>query len=238
MFLLLVNSSSNLPRYGWTFFLGMILCGGFSAHSEPMPATPVQTILVLGDSISAGHGIDPAQAFPALLQNKIDQVGWPYKIVNAGVSGDTSAGGLRRMNWLLRQPISVLLLELGGNDGLRGLPLEGTRTNLQKIIDRTREKYPAVKIIIAGMEMPPNLGADYVKEFRQLFPDLARANQAALIPFLLEGVGGNRELNQADMIHPTVEGHVAVAETVWKILEPILKQSIAAPQKESSAKAG
>jgi len=236
VFLLIVNSGWNLSRYWLTLSLGIALWLGFLNTAEPAAAP--QTILVLGDSISAGNGIDPSQAFPAVLQDKIDRAGLPYKIVNAGVSGDTSAGGLRRINWLLRQPVSVLLLELGGNDGLRGLPLESTRTNLQKIIDRTREKYPTVKIIIAGMQMPPNLGADYVGEFRQLFPDLAKANHATLIPFLLEGVGGRRELNQADMIHPTVEGHAAVAETVWKILEPILKQSAAVPQKDSSEKTG
>lgn len=182
-----------------------------------------KTVLFLGTSITAGYGLDPSQAFPALIQEKIDQRGWNFKVVNAGQSGDTSAGGLTRMDWLLRGRIDVLVLELGANDGLRGLPVEVTRKNLQAIIDRTRERYPRIKLIIAGMRVPPNMGRDYGAQFEALFPDLAKKNKALLIPFILEGVGGMREFNLPDGIHPTAKGHEIVAANVWKVLEPMLK---------------
>lgn len=181
-----------------------------------------RTILILGDSLAAGAGLDPDEAFPALLQKKIDEASLKYDVVNAGVSGDTTAGGLRRIDWLLRRKIDVLILELGGNDGLRGIPPPSTLTNLQTIIDRTRAKYPDVKIVIAGMQMPPNMGEEYTIAFRQIFPDLAKRNNASLIPFLLEGVGGKPELNLPDQIHPNPEGHRIVAENVWKVLGPVL----------------
>lgn len=222
MFLLAVKSIRIHLRYGLALvaFIGSALFAMHSASAANEQAT--KTILVLGDSLSAGYGVDPSQAFPALLQEKIAAAHLPYKIVNAGVSGDTSAGGLRRLQWLLRQPVSILLLELGGNDGLRGLALETTRTNLQHIIDETRRKYPAAKVLIAGMQMPPNLGPDYVNQFAELFPDIAKTNRAVLIPFLLQDVGGRPDLNQADQIHPTPEGHAIVANNVWKVLEPML----------------
>ncbi|HTD85135.1 MAG TPA: arylesterase [Candidatus Binatia bacterium] len=182
-----------------------------------------RTIFILGDSLAAGAGVDPDEAFPALLQKRIDAAGLKYEIVNAGVSGDTSAGGLRRIDWLLRRKVDIVVLELGGNDGLRGIPPASTRTNLQAIIDRTRGKYPDVTIVIAGMEMPPNMGPEYTSAFRQIFPDLAKSNKAAVIPFLLEGVGGKPELNLPDQIHPNPEGHRIVAENVWKVLKPLLK---------------
>jgi acyl-CoA thioesterase-1 len=181
-----------------------------------------RTILILGDSLAAGSGVELEEAFPALVQNKIDAAGLKYEVVNAGVSGDTTAGGLRRIDWLLRRKIDVLLLELGGNDGLRGIPPATSRTNLQTIIDRTRAKYPQVKILIAGMQMPPNMGEEYNSAFRKIFPDLAKANKAALVPFLLEGVGGKAEFNLPDQIHPNPEGHRIVADNVWKVLEPLL----------------
>jgi acyl-CoA thioesterase-1 len=181
-------------------------------------------IVVLGDSLAAGLGVDPAEAFPALLQKKIEAAGWSDRVVNAGVSGDTSADGLGRIDWLLKQQIDVLILELGGNDGLRGLPLASTQTNLQAIIDRVRQRYPQAMIMVAGMQMPPNLGQEYNDAFRKLYPDLAAANHAALIPFLLAGVGGNPELNQPDHIHPNVEGHKIVAENVWTALRPLLER--------------
>lgn len=183
------------------------------------------TILVLGDSLAAGSGVDLDEAFPTLLQNKVDAAGLKYEVVNAGVSGDTSAGGLRRMDWLLRRKIDVLVLELGGNDGLRGLPPSATRTNLQTIIDRTKAKYPRAKIVIAGMQMPPNMGEEYTRAFREIFPELAKANKAALVPFLLEGVGGKPDLNLSDQIHPNPEGHRIIAENVWKVLKPLLRPS-------------
>jgi len=186
-------------------------------------ATPPKNILFLGDSITAGYGLEPSQAYPALIQAKIDANRWNFKAINAGQSGDTTAGGLNRLNWLLKNRVDVLVLELGGNDGLRGLPAETSRKNLQAIIDGTKAKYPEVKIILAGMKVPPNMGADYAKQFNATFPELAKRNQAALIPFILEGVGGVRELNLADGIHPTAKGHERVAANVWKVMEPVLK---------------
>jgi len=183
-------------------------------------ATP--RILFFGDSLSAGYGIGKELAFPALVQEKIDAAGLSYQVVNAGVSGDTSAGGLRRIDWMLRQGVDVLVLELGANDGLRGLPLETTEENLQAIIDLTRRRNPAVRLVIAGMKLPPNLGREYTLRFEALFTRLAEKNQAVLIPFLLEGVAGRPNLNLEDGIHPTPEGHRLVAATVWRYLAPLL----------------
>jgi len=188
-----------------------------------MAAPAPRVILFLGDSITAGYGLDPEQAFPALIQEKIDAKSWKFKVVNAGQSGDTSAGGLNRLDWLLKNRVDILILELGANDGLRGLPAETTRKNLQAIIDRTKAKYPEVKVIVAGMKVPPNMGGDYGRKFEAVFADLAKKNKAVLIPFVLEGVGGSRELNLADGIHPTAKGHEIVAANVWKVLEPILR---------------
>ncbi len=187
-----------------------------------------KTVLFLGDSITAGYGVDPAQSYPAIIQDKIDAEGWSFKVINAGVSGDTSAGGLSRLDWLLRNRIDIIVLELGANDGLRGLPIETIRSNLQAIIDRTRRRYPQVKIIVAGMKMPPNWGEPYTGQFEKMFSELAKKNGAALVPFVLEGVGGVRSLNQADAIHPTAEGHKRVAANVWKVLEPMMKSLTAA----------
>jgi acyl-CoA thioesterase-1 len=186
-------------------------------------ATERKTIVVLGDSIAAGYGVEPEQAYPALLQEKINAARLPYTVVNAGVSGDTTADGLGRLDWLLQRKIDVLIVELGGNDGLRGLPVPTIQSNLQVIIDHARKKYPQIRIVIAGMRMPANLGPDYVGAFAKVFPAIASKNQAALVPFLLEGVGGDASLNQADGIHPTAEGHKLVAENVWKTLKPILE---------------
>jgi acyl-CoA thioesterase I len=196
--------------------------------STAAPAPP--TILFLGDSITAGYGLDPAQAFPALIRQKIDARHWDFQVINAGQSGDTSAGGLGRLDWLLRNRVDVLVLELGANDALRGLPVETTRKNLQAIIDRTRHKYPEAKVILAGMKVPPNMGGDYGRKFEAVFADLAKKNNVPLIPFILEGVGGVRELNLADGIHPTAKGQETVAANVWKVLEPILRP-LAAKQK-------
>ena len=184
----------------------------------------MRTVVVLGDSIAAGYGLDTHEAYPALLQKNVDQAGFNCEVVNAGVSGDTSAGGLRRIDWLLKRKCDVLVLELGGNDGLRGLPVEAMKENLQGIIDRTRAKYPQVQILLAGMQMPPNLGADYAREFQQAYVQLAQKNKAVLIPFLLEGVGGHPDLNLPDRIHPTVEGQKIVADNVWKFLRPVLQK--------------
>ena len=189
------------------------------AHGQKEP----KTVVFLGDSLSAGYGVKPNESFPALIGEKVRAAALPYRVENAGLSGDTTAGGLRRVDWLLQQKIDVLVIELGGNDGLRGLPVKAMKANLQSIIDKVRAKNPPVKIVLAGMQIPPNLGADYAREFQLAFGELAQANQATLIPFLLEGVGGLRELNQGDLIHPTAAGHRAIAETVWRTLEPILQ---------------
>ena len=190
--------------------------------SVPLLAAESKTILVLGDSIAAGYGLDPEEAFPALLQEKIDKSGLNYKVVNAGLSGDTTAGGLRRISWLLRQKVDVLLLELGGNDGLRGIDPAETGKNLRGIIAKVKEKNPEALIVIAGMQMPENMGKDYTTRFRDVFPTVAREHNATLIPFFLEGVGGKADLNQPDRIHPTAEGHRIIAATIWKILQPVL----------------
>ncbi|MEX0804036.1 MAG: arylesterase [Candidatus Binatia bacterium] len=187
-----------------------------------------RTILFLGDSITAGFGLELSQAYPALIQQWIKEKDWNFRVINAGQSGDTSAGGLGRMDWLLKNKIDVLVLELGGNDGLRGLPVEVTRKNLQAIIDSAKERYPRVQIVIAGMKIPPNMGAQYSREFEAMFATLAKKNDAALIPFILEGVGGVRQMNLSDGIHPTAKGHEIVAANVWKVLEPVLR-SIQSP---------
>ena len=182
-----------------------------------------KTILFFGNSLTAGYGIDPSQAFPALIQNKIDSLKLNYNVINAGVSGETSAGGNGRIDWILRQPIDVFVLELGGNDGLRGIPLAETKKNLQAIIDKVKAKYPDAKIILAGMQIPPNMGQDYTGEFKKIYPELAAKNKISLIPFLLQGVGGDPKLNQNDGIHPNVQGAKIVAENVWKVLKDICK---------------
>lgn len=181
-----------------------------------------KTILFFGDSITAGYGLSKEEAFPAEVEKTLSQKGMEVKVVNAGLSGETSAGGLSRIDWILRQPIDVFVLELGANDGLRGLPLDQTKANLQAIIDKVKAKYPEVKIVLAGMMVPPNLGNEYTSEFKSIYPNLAKKNNAALIPFLLQGVAGDEKLNIADGIHPNVEGHKIVAKTVLKTIEPLL----------------
>lgn len=182
------------------------------------------TVLVLGDSLAAGFGVDPSEAFPAVLQRRAEESGMLIRVINGGVSGDTTAGGVRRLDWMLKSPIDVLFLELGGNDGLRGLPIESTRSNLTAIIQRTRARHPKAEIVIAGMQMPPNVGRDYADRFRALFPEVAREEKASLIPFLLEGVGGQPDLNLPDQIHPTPQGHRMIASNAWPVLEPLLRR--------------
>jgi acyl-CoA thioesterase-1 len=217
-------TTTQLRRIGSFIGRGMSLLILFSALIGATASEPV--ILFLGDSITAGYGLELSQAYPALLQEKVDAKGWRFKVVNAGQSGDTSAGGLNRMDWLLRNRVDVLVLELGANDGLRGLPVETTRKNLQAIIDRTKTKYPQAKIVIAGMKVPPNMGRDYGEKVEAIYPALAKKNNAPLIPFILEGVGGVRELNLPDGIHPTAKGHQIVAANVWKVLEPVLRSLV------------
>ena len=182
-----------------------------------------KTILIFGDSLTAGYGLeDVNDAFPAIIQTKVDSLSLDYTIINSGVSGETTAGGKSRIDWVLNQPIDVFILELGANDGLRGIPLTETRENLQAIIDAVLKKNAETKIILAGMQLPPNMGPEYITEFKTIFPDLAKKNELYLIPFLLKDVGGIAELNQEDGIHPTVEGHKVLAKNVWTVLEPII----------------
>jgi acyl-CoA thioesterase-1 len=197
-----------------------------STADATAPADDRPVVLCFGTSLTAGLGLAPEESYPAVLQRTVDSAGLGFRIVNAGVSGETSAAGLRRIDWLLGQPqqVAVLLLELGANNALRGQDLGAASRDLQAIIDRTRARFPEVRIVVAGMAAPPNLGARYTREFREMFVDLARANGAALIPFLLEGVAGNRELNQADGIHPTAAGARIVADNVWRVLQPVLRR--------------
>lgn len=188
----------------------------FQAASDP------KTILFYGDSLTAGYGLSADEAFPALVGRKLVEKGKAVKVINAGLSGETSAGGLSRIDWVLRQPVDIFVLELGPNDGLRGLPLEQTEKNLQSIIDKVKAKNPNVKIVIAGMMVPPNIGPDYTEKFRNIFPVLAKKNNATLIPFLLADVAGDEKLNLADGIHPNAQGHKIVAENVLKAIEPLL----------------
>ncbi|WP_430927493.1 arylesterase [Polaribacter marinivivus] len=181
-------------------------------------------IVVFGDSLTAGYGLEDVEdAYPGLLQQKIDSLQLGYTVINSGISGETTAGGKNRIDWVLNQKPSVFILELGANDGLRGVPLTETKMNLQYIIDAVKTKYPSSKIVLVGMQIPPNFGQDYTNEFKNIFPALAQKNQVALIPFLLENVGGIPSLNQSDGIHPTAKGHKILAKNVWEVLAPILK---------------
>jgi len=181
-------------------------------------------IVVFGDSLTAGYGLEDVEdAYPGLLQQKIDSLQLGYTVINSGISGETTAGGKNRIDWVLNQKPSIFILELGANDGLRGVILNETKMNLQYIIDAVKTKYPSTKIVLAGMQIPPNFGQDYTNEFKNIFPALAQKNQVALIPFLLENVGGIPSLNQSDGIHPTAKGHKILAKNVWEVLAPILK---------------
>jgi acyl-CoA thioesterase-1 len=179
-----------------------------------------------GDSLTAGYGLaDPStQSYPALIQRKIEAQHLPWRVVNAGLSGETSAGGVRRVDWVLRQGVDLFVLELGANDGLRGTATEVTKANLQVIIDRVRATYPQAKIVLAGMRMPASMGPEYDEAFRSIYPALAKKNRVTLIPFLLEGVAGQPDFNQPDGMHPTAAGDVIVADLVWKFLRPLLKE--------------
>ena len=196
-----------------------------AAPATPAPAANKNTILFFGNSLTAGYGLNSMdEAFPALIAHRIDSLHLPYTVVNAGLSGETSAGGKSRIGWVLKQPVSIFVLELGANDGLRGIPLAGTSANLQAILDSVKARYPSAQLVLAGMQIPPSMGADYSIAFRAIFPKLAVANHAALIPFLLQNVGGIPQLNQGDGIHPTAEGHQLVAENVWQVLAPLLQK--------------
>lgn len=181
-------------------------------------------IVFFGNSLTAGFGIDPSEAFPALIQKRLDSLGFHYTVVNAGLSGETTASGVNRVDWVIgQQQVDVFVLELGGNDGLRGIPAEETRKNLLSILEKVRTKYPNAQIILSGMMVPPNMGPKYSKEFTGIFPAVAKQAGVKLIPFLLENVGGEKELNQDDGIHPTPEGHQLVMENVWNVLKTVVQ---------------
>ena len=192
------------------------------APSDPAAPPPRPRIVALGDSLTAGLGLLESQAFPSILQSKIDQDGYQFEVVNAGVSGDTSAGGLRRLDWSLRGNVQVLVLALGANDGLRGLPTAEMKENLGTIIDRAREKN--IVVILAGMEAPPNYGPEYVQSFRAAYREVASSKRVIFIPFLLDKIAGVSTLNQADGIHPNEQGARIIADTIWPVLRSVLDQ--------------
>ena len=179
-------------------------------------------IMFYGNSLTAGYGLDPGEDFPSLIRNRIDSLGLDYEVVNSGLSGETSSGGLERIDWVLRQDVDIFMLELGANDMLRGQDVKATEENLRMILQRVKEKNSSTKIIIAGMQAPPNMGPEYVKFFNGIFPKLAKEFDAALIPFFLEGVAGEESLNLPDRKHPNVEGQKIVRENVWEVLENLL----------------
>lgn len=209
------------------FVIGILLAVGAVVLGAVVPLTAGEEaaptrVLVLGDSLTAGYGLGKEFAYPSILQEKVDAAGLKVKFINAGVSGDTTAGGVRRVDWMLREPVDILLLALGANDGLRGVSVASSSANLQTIIDKTKAKNPKMRLLIAGMKVPPNMGGEYGQAFEAMFQTLAENNQAELVPFLLEGVGGRPELNLEDGIHPTKDGHRILAENVWRILAPML----------------
>jgi acyl-CoA thioesterase-1 len=201
---------------------------GRADSASPLAPRPSsrRTILFVGTSLTAGLGLEPDSAFPQMIDRKLDSLGLPYDVVNAGVSGETSSGLLRRIDWLLRAPFDVVVLETGANDGLRGTPVATVRANIQQMVDRIKAARPEAAIVLVQMEALPNLGEQYTSQFRALFPELARRNGLILLPFLLEGVAGRRELNQPDGIHPNLAGERIVAENVWRALRPVLERRL------------
>jgi len=210
---------------------GLFACQSDKPKSAPSATAPTanqlepvakKNIVFFGNSLTAAYQLSPEQGFTALLQLKLDALGLPYTCVNAGLSGETTADGVNRIDWVLQQQVDIFVLELGGNDALRGLPVTESKKNLQAMLEKVKAKYPACKIVLAGMLAPPNLGAAYTNAFRDMYPALAMNSGAKLIPFLLENVGGIASLNLPDGIHPNVEGQKIVAENVWKVLKPLL----------------
>ena len=241
----------DIRRIGLVWLvLAMAACGGGAGEAPPDETTgggqPMEAdagsdsgtppdaggsarVVFLGTSLTAGYGLeDPAAAYPAVIRDRWTEAGFSYDLVNAGVSGDTSAGGLARLGSILREPLAALVVELGANDGLRGQSVDALRRNLEAIVSQTREAHPDATIVLAGMEAPPNLGPEYTQDFRSVYSDLAAERDLALVPFLLDGVAGERSMNQSDGIHPNPEGHRKLADTVWPVLEEILRDRCAA----------
>lgn len=216
------KSSAVLTRGYFPGLFAAVLALAGLARAAGNPAE--KTLVFFGDSLTAGYGLaDPAaEAYPALIQARIRAAGLPWRVVNAGLSGETTAGGLRRLDWTLRTPPDLFVLALGANDGLRGISPALMRANLEEMIDRVRRRRPDARVVLAGMQMPPELGPEHAAAFARVFPEVAKKTGATLIPFLLEGVGGVAELNQGDRIHPNPAGHAVMAETVWRILRPLL----------------
>ncbi|MCL5127772.1 arylesterase [Algibacter sp. L4_22] len=238
---LIINSNNRIQKVFLKFCCLYVLVFVFSCKSDASKDTTTldetttenetkstensnsKKIIFFGDSLTAGYGLeDVNNAFPGLIQSKIDSLQLDYTIVNSGISGETTSGGKNRIDWVLNEEPTIFVLELGANDGLRGVPLDQSKANLQTIIDAVKTKYPETVIVLAGMQIPPNMGQSYTTEFKNMFPDLAKKNDLHLIPFLLEDVGGIEALNQSDGIHPTKAGHKILAENVWDILKPIL----------------
>lgn len=229
---------ADLRRAGRLAGLGLLLlaaaCGGDSrgdSTQQERPPAPAllpsvederPKVVALGDSLTAGLGLVESESYPGLLQAMIDRDGYQYEVINAGVSGDTSAGGLRRLDWVLKDDVQVLIVALGANDGLRGLPIAQMKKNLAEIIERAQAR--GIVVLLAGMEAPPNYGADYAASYRQAFSDLASKYRVTFVPFMLTGVAGVSHLNQADGIHPSADGTAVVAENIWKALRPVLDQ--------------
>lgn len=218
----------------FTFFLFLLAffgCGQESSKNTAVSAengkneVPVEkkkSIVFFGNSLTAGYGIEQEEAFTGIIQDKIDSLGLNYQVINGGLSGETTASGLNRLDWFLEEEPAVFVLELGGNDGLRGIAVTETQNNLKKIIQLVRQKFPETQILLAGMQIPPNMGQEYALGFKSMYSELAQEENVHLIPFLLEGVAGDASLNLADGIHPSEEGHKIVAETVWEYLRPLI----------------
>lgn len=228
----------NLLKFRYILLVFLLVSWG-EAPKKETDSTPVKTadavtkaaetseekiILFFGNSLTAGYGLDTEDAFPALIQDRLDSLDLNYTAINSGLSGETTSAGLNRLDWVLNQKVDIFVLELGANDGLRGIPIKETHANLQAIIDLVRKKNADTQIVLAGMQIPPNMGQKYTSEFQEIFPELAEKNDIKLIPFLLEGVAGHPDLNQDDGIHPTSEGQLIVRDNVWDVLEDIIQK--------------
>ncbi len=217
---------SKLQLVKIAFPVLIVLSAFIQAGADFTDQNDPRRVMIFGDSITAGYGLDQEQAFPAILQEKVDELNLDVEVINAGVSGETSAGGLRRIDWVLQRELDVFVLELGGNDGLRGIDPDVTKQNLQQIMDKVWASYPDTRIILTGMEAPPNMGDSYTSRFRQIFSELAESNNVIFMPFILQDVGGDPDLNQSDGIHPTSEGHEIIAENLWEYLRPVLDEMV------------